>query len=180
LGILGTLALVLLVLLAVAQAVAQGNADPLGGLADQARLTVCSIVQPNHQEVFTASWWGCGKFIPARAQEVTSLDGFAGPPGESYESLWHMGAVVAANGESYSPRYVWSASDACMLGVDIPLAEQMPGQYPQHGQEWECPRSIGPLTITGANARAGTVSFVGAEGQRGTFSLEQQRWTFAP
>jgi hypothetical protein len=178
-SIVGALALLLLLALVVAQAVAQGNSDPLGGLADQARLAVCDAVQPNHQDVFTASWWGCGKFIPARAQQVTSLDGFAGPPGEAYHSLWHVGAVVAADGQSYSPRYVWSASDACRLGVDIPLAEQMPGQYPQHGQQWSCPRDIGPLTITGADAQAGTISFVAADGRRGSFRLEQQRWTFA-
>jgi hypothetical protein len=178
--VIGALALLLVLLLAVAQVVAQGSSDPLGSLADQARLAVCSVIRPDHQEVFTASWWGCGKFIPARAQEVTSLEGFAGPPGEAYHSLWHVGAVVAADGQSYSPRYVWSASEGCMLGVDIPLAEQMPEQYPQHGRQWECPRDIGPLTITGADAQAGTVSFVGAAGQRGTFSLEQQRWSIAP
>jgi hypothetical protein len=111
---------------------------------------------------------------------VTSLDGFAGPPGESYHSLWHVGAVVATDGRSYSPRYVWSASDSCMLGIEIPLAEQMPEYYPQHGQQWACPRDIGPLTITGADARAGTVLFVGADGQRGTFDLQQHRWRLAP
>jgi hypothetical protein len=179
-GLLGALALLLLLVLVVAQAVAQGNSDSLGGLADQARLAVCGVVQPNHQDIFTASWWSCGQFIPARALEVTSLDGFADPPGEAYHSLWHVGAVVAANGESYSPRYVWSASDDCMLGVEIPLAEQMPQQYPQHGQQWACPRDIGPLSITGADAQAGTISVVGAAGQRGSFSLAQQRWMFAP
>jgi hypothetical protein len=75
----------------------------------------------------------------------------------------------------WEPFYVWTGSDP-----DHPVI----GTYLLNGSKrwnavYDCPRSVGVLTITGIDESGTLVSFTSTSGVNGTFHLITHRWQFS-
>jgi len=114
----------------------------------------------------------------ATVEEVPAINRMDGPSIlRSADSVWQDGSVPEHDASVWDPYFVWSAStpQGPVLGTYVENALS-PATAASADAVYQCPRSIGQLTIT--DITGSTVTFRSSSGVFGSFDLSTHAWTF--
>jgi hypothetical protein len=150
---------------------ARSTMAPLSGLATEVALT-------SAEGTPTSTRGADNNGTQSRDHDIRELlpeDRAGGPFSyRYYRSVWQIGSVMSDSGEIFA-LYAMTPHEQC--AITTTTVGDAFNQLETYEREWTCPQERELLSITGATAPTGIISFTTSVSETGTFNLDTEEWT---